>query len=98
MSHCTRRSVVLGLGAWTLSACGGETISTAEAPPGEGWLEVPLDSLPDLRSVGGVAELHRPEHLLHVWVLHPAPSQFSAVWTICTHGACSVVPQGERLV
>jgi Rieske Fe-S protein len=70
----------------------GSTCSAVE--PTTSWLRVELADVPALREVGGAAIVERPSELLNVWVLHLADDCFTAVWRVCTHGACDVEPRG----
>jgi cytochrome b6-f complex iron-sulfur subunit len=84
------------------AGCGGAE-SPPAPPPGEkppcgvtpgsaeeGWVEVPLSGHPTLLEPGGFSAVRLPEALLDVWVIHTAPGCYTAVWSICTHGACGV--------
>jgi cytochrome b6-f complex iron-sulfur subunit len=77
----------------------GDACGVTPGSAGEGWVEVPLAGHPALREPGGVSAVRLPGALLDVWVLHTAPDCYTAVWSICTHGACSVayVPQEKLL-
>lgn len=54
---------------------------------------IALSDFPALQSPGGSAVIERPDELLNVWVLHLANGCFTAVWRVCTHGACDVTPR-----
>ncbi len=62
-------------------------------------MEVKLSDYPVLREPGGSAAVRIPEVLLDVVVVHTQDGCYTAIWSICTHGACTVayVPQ-ERLM
>ena len=102
-----RRQVLLGLCA---SACvrpkgdsapvvpvhTGDSASSCEVTPGEGWVEVPLADHPELREEGGWISLTDSEHLLEVIVARAPEGCWFTVWRICTHGACEVVYEPEN--
>jgi cytochrome b6-f complex iron-sulfur subunit len=64
------------------SPCGGEV--------GAGWTAVPLAAHPALVRPGGSAPVDVDEALLHLIVAHTSPGCFTAVWRVCTHGACEL--------
>ncbi|ADO69974.1 ubiquinol-cytochrome c reductase iron-sulfur subunit [Stigmatella aurantiaca] len=78
---------------------GGTRCGTVPGRPEEGWVEVPLSAHPALLEPGGFSAVRIPEALLDVVVLHTAQDCYTAVWSICTHGACSMayVPQEALL-
>lgn len=108
MTTCSRRCVVaagLGLAACGPAALletpaanvevghvpdAGPTCSTET--PGADWLRIELSDVPALRTPGATAIVARPESLLDVWVQHQPSGCFTAVWRVCTHGACDVEP------
>jgi len=95
---CSRRTLLAGLAA--CAACHpGPEIDTAfeDLPPvGEpGWWLVPFADHPELADVGGSAEVHVVEALLHVIVVRRGPQHAVAVWSICSHGACTVAWEDE---
>ena len=109
MTTCSRRYVVTaGLG---LAACGpARLIETPDASvavepdagpacatdtPGPDWLRVELADVPALRTPGASAVVERPEALLNVWIQHHSSGCFTAVWRVCTHGACDVEPSAN---
>ena len=109
MMTCSRRCVVTaGLG---LAACGpARLIETPDASvavepdagpacatdtPGPDWLRVELADVPALRTPGASAVVERPEALLNVWIQHHSSGCFTAVWRVCTHGACDVEPSAN---
>lgn len=55
---------------------------------GVDWVEVSLSDYPELLEIGGVAYVSSSEALLNVAVLCLAADTYTAVWRICTHGAC----------
>lgn len=63
-------------------ACPGE--------PGAGWTAVPITDHPTLIAPGGSAAVDVDEALLHLVVAHTTPGCFTAVWRVCTHGACEL--------
>jgi Rieske Fe-S protein len=65
---------------------------------GPGAVELSLDDYPDLRRPGALVLVQRSDLLLDVWVTHDVQGCFSAVWRVCTHGACFVEPQAGRFV
>ncbi|MBL8941401.1 MAG: Rieske (2Fe-2S) protein [Archangium sp.] len=106
---CSRRCVVAG--GLALAACGpqgrevadgsvdaGEVISCSDAPtPGASQVRIELSDVPALRTPGGAALVERPDVLLNVWVLHLMNGCFTAVWRVCTHGACDVEARENEL-
>jgi Rieske Fe-S protein len=56
----------------------------------EGWLALALADYPSLAPVGGFAYVNDPTRLLNVVLVRHDTDCFSAVWRICTHGACEV--------
>lgn len=67
---------------------------SCDARPASGNVfRIELRDFPALRSPGGSAVIERPDELLNVWVLHLANGCFTAVWRVCTHGACDVTPR-----
>lgn len=64
----------------------------------DGWVEVPLSAYPELAEVGGHAIVDDDDALLHVIVAQHAPDCFSAVWRVCTHGACELGWNAEVVV
>ena len=58
--------------------------------PGEGWTAVPLAAHPALVRPGGSAPVDVDDALLHLIVAHTTPGCFTAVWRVCTHGACEL--------
>lgn len=71
---------------------------TCDDAVGRGAVELSLDDYPDLRRPGAVVLVQRPDLLLDVWVTHDVEGCFSAVWRVCTHGACYVEPQAGCFV
>ena len=63
--------------------------------PGADWIRIELADVPALRAPGATAIVERPEALLNVWVQHQANGCFTAVWRVCTHGACDVEPSAR---
>lgn len=107
MTTCSRRCVVAaGLG---LAACGPSLVaetpdasvaiepgpSCATDTPGPEWIRIELSDVPALRTPGASAVVERPEALLNVWVQHHSNGCFTAVWRVCTHGACDVEPSAQ---
>jgi cytochrome b6-f complex iron-sulfur subunit len=111
-AELTRRAALCTLvgGSCALAlGCGGEE-DTAPSEglgacvPGPrdgsaGWVEVPLADHPALRTVGGSAAVERPEAFLNAVVFHSSEGCYGAVWSVCTHGACTVEykPDAHRL-
>jgi Rieske Fe-S protein len=56
----------------------------------DGWVELPLADYPELRIVGGFAYIEVPDRLVNVVVVHAEENCFTALWRICTHGACAI--------
>lgn len=106
---CSRRCVVAG--GLAFAACGptgrevadgsidaGELISCDDAlTPGATQVRIELSDVPTLRTPGSAALVERPEALLNVWVLHLMNGCFTAVWRVCTHGACDVEARAHEL-
>jgi cytochrome b6-f complex iron-sulfur subunit len=65
----------------------------AQRTPGATSFRIDLSAFPALAMPGGSAVIERPDELLNVWVLHLANGCFTAVWRVCTHGACDVTPR-----
>jgi cytochrome b6-f complex iron-sulfur subunit len=63
----------------------------------EGWVEVPLADHPELLEPGGHAQVDVPDQLLRLIVVHGVDGCFSAIWRICTHGACETEWDAEAL-
>jgi len=63
--------------------------------PGADWVRLELAEFPALNSPGGTAIVERSKSLLNVWVNHQSNGCYSAVWRVCTHGACDVEPWNE---
>jgi len=63
--------------------------------PGPDWIRIELSDVPALRTPGATAIVERPEVLLNVWVHHQVDGCFTAVWRVCTHGACDVEPSAR---
>jgi cytochrome b6-f complex iron-sulfur subunit len=68
----------------------------AHRAPSARALRLELGDFPTLRAPGGAAAVQRPDELLNVWVLHLPNGCFTAVWRVCTHGACDVTPREGR--
>lgn len=104
---CSRRCVVAG--GLAFAACGpsvhggadgavdaGELLSCSDLrTPGANQVRIELADVPALRTPGSAAPVERPEALLNVWVLHLTNGCFTAVWRVCTHGACDVEPRDQ---
>jgi cytochrome b6-f complex iron-sulfur subunit len=60
--------------------------------PDPDWTRIELADVPSLRTPGATAIVERSDQLLNVWVQHHANGCFTAVWRVCTHGACDVEP------
>jgi Rieske Fe-S protein len=65
--------------------------------PVEGWVELPLSAYPELRVIGGYAYIEVPDRLVNVVVVHSEEDCYTALWRICTHGACAVDWSSESL-
>jgi cytochrome b6-f complex iron-sulfur subunit len=65
--------------------------------PVDGWVELPLSAYPELRIVGGFAYIEVPDRLVNVVVMHTEEDCYTALWRICTHGACAVDWSAENL-
>ncbi|HNH46469.1 MAG TPA: Rieske 2Fe-2S domain-containing protein [Myxococcota bacterium] len=65
--------------------------------PVDGWVELPLSEYPELRIVGGFAYIEVPDRLVNVVVVHTEEDCYTALWRICTHGACAVDWNAENL-
>lgn len=63
--------------------------------PGADWVRIELADVPSLRVPGASAIVERPDAFLNVWVQHQLEGCFTAVWRVCTHGACDVEPAGR---
>ncbi len=59
-------------------------------PPGADWVELPLAAYPGLSEVGGWIRYDDDDALIHVLVAHISPGCYTAVWRVCTHGACEL--------
>lgn len=59
-------------------------------PDDPGWIEIPIDEVPELLEVGGQAAVSVPESLLEVVVAQVEPGCWIAAWRICPHGACDL--------
>lgn len=104
---CSRRCVVAG--GLAFAACGAS--ERAEEPvdagglvscgdtltPGANQVRIELSEVPALRTPGSSALIDRPDALLKVWVLHLENGCFTAVWRVCTHGACDVEARAHEL-
>ena len=103
---CSRRCVVAG--GLAFAACGpqrsdqpdgsldaGGLISCGDLTPGANQVRIELADVPALRTPGSAALVERPDALLNVWVLHLENGCFTAVWRVCTHGACDVEPREQ---
>lgn len=71
----------------------GATCSTET--PGADWIRIELADVPALRTPGATAIVERPGALLNIWVQHQTNGCFTAVWRVCTHGACDVEPNAQ---
>lgn len=106
---CSRRCVVAG--GLAFAACGpqlrdgpdgsvdaGELISCGDTlTPGANQVRIELSDVPALRTPGSAVLVERPDALLNVWVLHLTNDCFTAVWRVCTHGACDVEAREQEL-
>lgn len=63
----------------------------------DGWVVLPLADYPELRIVGGYAYIEVPDRLVNVVVVHAEENCYTALWRICTHGACAVEWSAENL-
>lgn len=53
-------------------------------------LFISLSDYPELRNIGGSAQLSFPEQFTHLLVVCVGENDWIAVWKICTHGDCYV--------
>ncbi len=100
---CSRRCAVAG--GLAFAACGSALREEPDAgliscgdtlTPGASQVRIELADVPALRTPGSAVLVERPDALLNVWVLHLANGCFTAVWRVCTHGACDVEPREQR--
>lgn len=83
------------LGGVSFGACGVSVDANNTPPEGDGWTQLELAQYAGLEVAGSVMRVERPEVPLSVWVWHREPGQYTAVWSVCTHGACEVEPRTE---
>jgi cytochrome b6-f complex iron-sulfur subunit len=99
---CSRRALLAGLAACAACRPGAESDTSAlpdveDLPPvgDPGWWLASFADHPQLADVGGSAEVHVTEALLHAIVVRTARSEAIAVWSICSHGACVIAWEGS---
>ena len=75
----------------TADSC-GDTGATVET-----WVEISLSDYPSLNRTGGYAYVDISDQLVHVIVVYLPEGCYTALWRICTHGACEVDWDAELL-
>lgn len=68
----------------------GQSTATCEetSTSVDGWIEIPLANIPEVETVGGFAYVELPDQLINVIVVQVSEGCYTALWRICTHGAC----------